>query len=256
MVSLREILYQLLPDDGGYIAFDAAIAAASGLIGRQVDENELAQCVFALGAERVVDWLPSERQIKRGVLGQNQLPPSSVQKERDLEPWFERYLWSYARSFYDPSPLSFSAIVELTARVHGGPGRWTRPDLCMACVSKYRYVAAAHFDLFSFELKMPTGCNILAVHEALAHTAAANFAYLAAYIPSDAPEEIQLPAMLEQAQRHGVGFIRISIPSDFSSYRKLLEPRRHDPAPARVDGFIEERFSRANRLALQRWVHS
>ena len=53
----------------------------------------------------------------------------------------------------------------------------------MGCVARYRYTPLPQFDLFSFELKMPSGCNMLSVHEALAHGATAHFAYLCLYSP-------------------------------------------------------------------------
>ena len=60
--------------------------------------------------------------------------------------------------------------------------------------------------------------------------------------------------MIEQAQRHGVGVIAISEPRDPASYRLLLVARRHSPSLAKVDGFIDDRFDEANRLALQKWI--
>jgi hypothetical protein len=125
----------------------------------------------------------------------------------------------------------------------------------MACVTRYRYSAAPKFDLFSFELKMPSGCNVLAVHEALAHSATAHFAYLCLYLPDGSTGLDNLGVMMEQAQRHGVGVIRMGDPRSFSTYSKILEARRNAPSPAKIDDFVEERFALANRLALRRWVH-
>jgi hypothetical protein len=124
----------------------------------------------------------------------------------------------------------------------------------MGCVARYRYTPQLQFDLFSFELKMPSGCNMLAVHEALAHGAVAHFAYLCLHLPNGYDEQTNLTSMLEQAQRHGVGVIRMLDPRDFATYTRLLEARRGQPAAGRVDAFIEERFGIASRLALIRWL--
>ena len=102
---------------------------------------------------------------------------------------------------------------------------------------------------------MPAGCNMSAVHEALSHTAAAHFAYLGLYLPPDSREEGNLASMLEQAQHHGVGVIRIWDPRDEASYAQLLAAQRQSPSPAKIDGFIEDRFDEANRLALRKWAH-
>lgn len=249
-----EELFVLLADDGSHLGFDAALAAVSEKAGVELSENDLAQAIFILAGDNRVEWLPQERQLRRTLQGRRAGMPLEVGEEKDLEPWLERYLWLHARSFYDHPPRSLSIVVENTARVNAGGGRWTRPDLSMVCISSYRYRTVSQFDLYSFELKMPQGCNLLAVHEALAHGAVANFAYLTLYLPADASEQINLPAMLEQAQRHGVGIIRMFDPRDFSTYTKLLNARRSETSPARIDGFIEERFTLANRLALRKWV--
>jgi hypothetical protein len=75
---------------------------------------------------------------------------------------------------------------------------------------------------------------MLAVHEALSHSAAAHFAYLGLYLPIGCAEQSNLPSMLEQAQRHGVGVIRVREPRDLSSYERLLEARRCDTSPAQA----------------------
>jgi hypothetical protein len=121
-------------------------------------------------------------------------------------------------------------------------------------VARYRYRPLPQLDLFSFELKMPSGCNILAVHEALAHGATAHFAYLCLFLPRGSDEEKNLSAMLGQAQRYGVGIIRMLDPRDFRDYVRLLEARRGQPAPGKIDAFVEERMGPANRLALERWL--
>jgi hypothetical protein len=124
----------------------------------------------------------------------------------------------------------------------------------MGCVARYRYTPQPQFDLFSFELKMQSGCNMLSVHEALAHGAVAHLPYLCLYLPNGADEEKNLNPMLEQAQRYGVGVLRMLDPRDFTTYRRLLEARRGHPPAGRIDAFIEERFGPASRLALVRWL--
>ena len=124
----------------------------------------------------------------------------------------------------------------------------------MGCVTRYRYTPSPQFDLFSFELKMPSGCNMLSLHEALAHSATTHFAYLCLYLPEGADEQKNLNAMLEQAQRYGVGVIRMLDPRDFATYTRLLNARRGQPAAGKLDAFVEERFGVANRLALARWL--
>ena len=156
--------------------------------------------------------------------------------------------------FYDPPPPSFSVVVQNTARGGSRGGRWTRPDICAGCISRYNYAPVPQFDLFTFELKMPSGCNMLAVHEALAHAAAGHFPYLCLYLSEDKSQPTELASMLEQCQEHGVGVIVMPVPQDPNSYRLSLRARRHQPSPAKIDGFIDDRFDEANKLALQKWI--
>jgi hypothetical protein len=246
-----DVLFRLLPEDGSPIEIAVAAAALSEELGVEVDENELHKLIFA---DRRMQVVPAGRGIRRTLAAVDSGPPSEIQKERDIEPWFEHYLWQQRSTFYDPSPITLNTVVENTARIPGQPGRWTRPDVCMGCVARYRYTPQPQFDLFSFELKMPSGCNVLSVHETLAHGATAHFAYLCLYLPKGADEQKNLRPMLEQAQRYGVGMIRMLDPRDFSTYARLVEARRGQPAAGKIDAFIEERFGVASRRALIRWL--
>ncbi|MDX2259549.1 MAG: hypothetical protein NW205_11610 [Hyphomicrobiaceae bacterium] len=252
------MLYALLPEDGNYVALEAAQIALAERTGEEASIDQLGQCIFALVGQAKIDWLPDEKQLRRTLPNHNRSPPWPISCERDLEPWLERYLWQSARGFYSPPPPSLTVVVENTARVPVGT-QWTRPDLSMACVTRYLYQPVPVFDLFTFELKLAYDCNVRAVHESLAHSSSANFSYLAVYAPEGDEASVQaetnLPIMLEQAGRHGVGIIQIRDPRrPRDGYRRLLDARRHAPSPAKIDGFIEDRFHSVNKLALRRWV--
>jgi hypothetical protein len=134
-------------------------------------------------------------------------------------------------------------------------GLWTRPDLAAALVTRYTYAPTPQLDLYGFELKMPGGCTVYAVHEALAHTAFVNFAYLVVLLPDPARSEREnLSRMIEQAQKHGVGIIIVKDPADDEAYETVLAAERHSPKLKRIDDFITQRFDRANKLALRTWI--
>ena len=255
---MREAIYSLLPEDGEYVAFEATRIALTERTGEDVSVDQLGQCIFSLVGQAKVDWLPEDKQLRRASPDHDRSPPWPILREQDLEPWLERHLWQSARGFYNPPPPSLTVVVENTARVPVGT-QWTRPDLSMACVTRYLYQPVPVFDLFTFELKLAYDCNVRAVHEALSHSSSANFSYLGVYIPDGDEAAVQalnnLPNMLEQAGRHGVGIIRITDPRrSLDGYQRLLEARRHTPSPAKIDGFIEDRFHSVNKLALRRWV--
>lgn len=252
-MSQHEDLFTLLPAEGDWISRYAAHAALEERLSAEIDVEAFDRCIWQLG-QRIV-WSPHDNLIRRKLVNDCTPPPDKIASEVDLEPWFERFIWKKAHHFfYDPPPQGFNLVVQNTARGGARTGRWTRPDLCATCISRYHYTPSAQLDLFSFELKMPSGCNMLAVHEALAHSATSHFPYLCVYLPPNAKERAQLPGMLEQSQRHGVGVIHISDPKDFETYSLTLVARRNTPSPAKIDGFIDDRFDEANRLALQRWL--
>jgi hypothetical protein len=182
--------------------------------------------------------------------------PAQIGSERELEPHVEGFLWRrFGEKFLDLDLRNYSLIVQNTA--HGGvaAGLWTRPDLAAAVVSRYTYAPAPQLDLYGFELKMPSGCTVYAVHEALAHTAFVNFAYLVVLLPDQAQSEREkLSRMIEQAQKHGVGIIIVKDPAEDDSYEILLAAQHHRPKLKRIDDFISQRFDRANKLALRTWI--
>ena len=182
--------------------------------------------------------------------------PTRITSERELEPHVEGFLWRrFDEKFLDLDLRNYSLIVQNTA--HGGvtAGLWTRPDLAAAVVTRYTYAPTPQLDLYGFELKMPAGCTVYAVHEALAHTAFVNFPYLVAFLPDQAHSEREtLPRMIEQAQKHGVGIIIVEDPADDDSYEIVLAAQHHNPKLKRVDDFISQRFDRANKLALRTWI--
>lgn len=182
--------------------------------------------------------------------------PTQIANERDLEPHVEGFLWRrFGESFLDPDLRNYSMIVQNTA--HGGTaaGLWTRPDLAAAVVARYVYAPLPQLDLFGFEIKMTKSCTVYAVHEALAHTTFVHFAYLVVFLPkSTHSERDNLPRMVEQAQKHGVGLIIVSDPTDDAAYEIILAAQRHNPKLKRIDDFISQRFDRANQLALRAWI--
>ena len=254
-LSELDALCSLLPEQGATLSFEACRAALSERVGSEVTKADLNRMIHTLTLEGRVEWILEGRQLRLPVTGQQSSMPEHIRREQDIEPWFERYLWLNPQFLFDPLPQGLMYVVQNTARVVGTQsGRWTRPDVCMATVTRYKYRPSAEFSLFTFELKMPSGTIAPSVFEALSHTANGHHAYLVLYLPEDAPENARLAHVLDQAQRHGVGLIRIRDPKTPATYERLLEARRYEPPPLSVDAFIDDRFDLANRLALHRWV--
>jgi hypothetical protein len=249
----QEILYRLLPEDGAPVHYDEALADLSTRLERGLGTTEFDQFVWKLGLR--IAWNPNARELRR-VLDVQSLP-STITREQDLEPWFERYLFRRAADeFFEPRPPSFNLIVQNTARRAGDEGRFTKPDVCMACVSRYHYTPGVWFDLYCFELKLHKDFNIPALMQALSNAAYAHFTYLVVYLPEGSASPRHISAIRTRAIQHGVGIICISDHMRDEGYQILLPGRRHSPRPGETEIFIENRFEQANRNALRNWVRS
>lgn len=252
------IVFDMLPASGESIGFEALRAALSGHLGREIEREHLFRLITLLQNDpapaRAVRWTPETRELRRGSLAGGRSLPETIVREVDLEPWFEQFLWIDYSGFYDWKPQALSAVVENTARKSTGAGRWTRPDISMACVAHFRFTIGSQLDLYSFELKLSSGCTVVSVHEALAHGAASHHSYLVLHLPRGSDGEAHLPGVLSEAQRHGVGLIRVCDHRDMRAYQRLLHARRHNLPPGRLDEVISARFNAVNQSALERWV--
>jgi hypothetical protein len=225
--------------------------ALSLQLGRDVGGEELDRLVWTLGS-RVV-WNTHDKTLQRA-LDTVELP-AVISCERDLEPWFERYLSRQAADeFFDPRPPSVNVVVQNTASMRGDGGRFTNPDICMACVARYNYMPAAQFDLYCFELKLSRDFNIPAVMQALSNAAFAHYNYLVVYLPERTTTPRYISAIRTRAVQHGVGIIQISNHARDDGYQIILPARRLTPNPGDTEVFIEDRFDAANREALRNWV--
>jgi hypothetical protein len=177
-----------------------------------------------------------------------------IERESDLEPHLESYLWrNFRDQFGRVSGGSDSVIIQNTARGGSLDGIWKNPDLTAAVVSRYEYHPFPVLELIGFELKMPKGCTVPAVHEALSHTAHVHFAYLVIYTPHAYPIS-GFCQFLSQAQQHGIGVITMAKPADETSYRMHLEAQRKQPTLRRIDEFINRKFHRTHRQVIQTWL--
>ena len=255
--ELEQRLLKLVQENSHGISKDVALAAlrasCAGLSKDRFDE-------LVLGLQR-----RNQTRIETGAYGRSWLremvaveppgcEPELINNETHLEPCVEGFLWRcFASKFLDQSD-GHSLIVQNTARGGAADGLWSKPDLTVAVVSRYIYTPNKQLELYSFELKMPEGCTVYAVHEALAHAAFAHYPYLVVYLPLKHQYEHRLPRMMEQAQGHGVGIIVVSNPGDDKTFDMRLVAQRHAPTPRRIDDFIGRCFDNAHQLALQSWI--
>ena len=85
-----------------------------------------------------------------------------------------------------------SLVVEITAKHGAKLGKWTKPDITVACSRTFPYVPGRHFDVITFEVKPQDQVNVTAVYEALAHLRAATRSYVLLHVPHFAKPSLEL----------------------------------------------------------------
>ncbi len=188
-----------------------------------------------------------------------------ARKVRRSEPDFpERVLedpiqtWLFGDAAFAQLRLSQEHAVVQRTTVGGrqGSGLWSRPDFTIATIRQRKYDPLRHLDVLAFELKNLAGASLLSVHEALAHSRFAHYAYLIC------PRSLVHPEYLGDIQQncvaHGVGLISFSMgigehqAPRVSDVRIEVSAARKAPDPDLVDRYIEDRMTPENAARLQR----
>jgi len=176
--------------------------------------------------------------------------------ESSLYPFVHDFIEQRFRAELAPRYGELHTASAITATTKGGTddGRWSRPDLALAAVRRFKFDATWTLDLHSFEVKTSINCDPTSVHEALSHTSLVHFTWLTWHQP-DFRESDQLCRQIhDRCARHGVGLITFDDPSNSDSFMVRLRSARHSPDPESIDEFIETRFDEHDRKQLQAWL--
>lgn len=139
------------------------------------------------------------------------------------------------------------SLVRICARLgrRSTGGKWSRPDICLVGVQKFKLVREPVFDLISFEVKTADAVTVEGVFEALSHRQAINRAYAIYSISEstfwDIEESERIRAL---GERHGVGVILAEDPADQFSWVEIVRAERWDPDPSNLNDFIEQIFEK------------
>lgn len=134
----------------------------------------------------------------------------------------------------------------------GGP--WTRPDVIVAALRVFSYLPGKYFDLITFEIKPSWALNVTGVYEALAHRRAATQSYLWLHCPNPDESTELLDRIVEEAERHGIGVIVASDPSNYETWDQRCDPIRVEPDPGLLNDFIAVQVSDGAKEELAAWV--
>ncbi|MBX2853878.1 MAG: hypothetical protein KTR21_02760 [Rhodobacteraceae bacterium] len=255
-MMLDEQMLSLLPDDGAPVLNRMVRLSLSRTVERRVTQQEY----FKIRDQLIADGKIGRA---RGPGGQVYLiqdpddPPHPLISqtlpitEADLMPFLENYLETAFQTGLDlPSGSHF--ILEDTSQRGPRRGQWARPDFILVTLLRYRFQPQKQLDLHAFELKTENGCNVQAVHEALAQTRFTHYGHLVWHLPENSPHTVRLEDIRAQCISHGVGLILMREPGDPESYEILVDARRKNTPLAIVDGFLEARLTDENQKRLAR----
>jgi len=149
-----------------------------------------------------------------------------------------------------------NAIVEIIAgqgRRETG-GKWTRPDLVIIAVRTFAHLPGRFLDVITVEVKPQL--DILGIYEAAAHSRVATRSFLMFPAPksTEGREEEVVERLISEARRFNVGVIQFQKVHDYDSWETLWEPRRNEPNPEDLDGFLGAQLPQAARDLLRMWV--
>lgn len=177
-------------------------------------------------------------------------------EERKLQAALEPLL--IKEEFYKVARLVRSKTIFHSTATGGSrdTGVYSRPDFTFATIREFRFDPHRHLDVITFELKNRKGATLAGVHEALAHTRFAHYAYFLC------PRSEVTPSENDELQRacsaHGLGFVQFRLrrdsqrQPDVSELTLVLPALRQSPDPLEVERFLERRLPQDKLSDLER----
>ena len=131
-------------------------------------------------------------------------------------------------------------------------GKWTRPDIVVVAVQRFRYVPGTVLTLATFEVKGEGRWGIESVYETAAHSAFAHKSYLAIHAPKLelTRKSREFDRLVDHAERFNIGVMVFEDPANWDTYEVVLEAARNQPDPSDVDDFVETQLDKASRAKL------
>lgn len=177
-------------------------------------------------------------------------PELKIRLEVELEEGVHAYLSAHFCHDIASPFRGQDFIVANTARGGERTGRWTRPDLTLVAIQRYRFPHRIGTELFGFEIKRDMQADISSVFEAVAHTRFVHYAYVVWQVLSGSQSYKVAKAIETSCQLHGIGLITFSDALVAESYAIRATPVRQNPHPWDVDEYLAQRLPQLDRDVL------
>lgn len=139
--GLADVLAGLIKDSDNGLSESAARSALQGPERTVFSQDEFDRLVLDLQRRQVIRLRHDKKGRTLYPFEQADTPlPGKIEREKDLEPHMEGYLWrQFHEKFLNSEPQHYSLVVQNTARGGTANGLWRRPDLTAAVVTQYKY---------------------------------------------------------------------------------------------------------------------
>lgn len=141
------------------------------------------------------------------------------------------------------------AITGLQGRRLTG-GKWSRPDLTLVGLKKFKVLAGAYLEVQTFEIKTADGFDLVALHEARAHRRRAHRSWVIVDLESESDEDI-VTNLVDEARDLGVGLISFIATDD--EWKYWHEPELVLPDPVELDAFLDTQLPTATKELISGW---
>lgn len=175
--------------------------------------------------------------------------PSSIQDEYNKEKELYDPMLRQIETVWVKEEGYDSSLCRCTAALgkRDTGGKWTRPDITVVAVQKFKFLREPVFDVITFEIKPKGNITVEGVFEALAHRQYTNRSSVIYHITVDdfdkANEHIRIETLAEQ---HGIGLYLAKNPCDYETWVERVRAKRSIPDPQDLNDFIGRTFPPAD----------
>jgi hypothetical protein len=170
---------------------------------------------------------------------------SKIKKEADLyKPFID-----YVQNLWVKDNEINNYIVQNTAnqgKKYTG-GKWTRPDITLITVKTYTFTPGRHLEVITFEIKNEGQYDVASVFETASHSVFAHKSYLSIACPNGEPDDEIFERIEDLCKEFGIGLLIFTDVEDESSYEELIEPKRKNPDPSKIDEFLQSQLNSDNQ---------
>ncbi len=251
-LELMQALYEVLPANQQPIINPKARALLSRIVGINISKERYNEIRSGL-----IDQGLIEIGMGHGgtIARTKEIPPDSIATPIQITSEINLYkptIEYIEKVFRDHEGLiEENFIIEDTSA--GGPatGKWERPDITLISSRYYKYTNHRSIDIYSFEVKTQSSCDLTAVYEAHEQGLQTHYPYVVWSIPIGEPDKTKLTQMIDSAQRNEVGLILLRNRLEDSEI--IVSATRRNPKHATIERFIEDRISSASQQAIADW---